>query len=436
MKPSICLVCLKAFDCDDLASEEDGNEKGIPPCGVPLLTRFIKFAENYLDLSSVTTQQLLLSGSDRKEAFCEKCELSVINPICQVYLELLSAQLRLSSELEHLGKLLDDSKVSGSDKLRVLNINALSNQLGIRSLSQLQGFRNSLAKKCVLKRKQALPIVLLTSRDEENDAGAMINELLAHDKMEKACTDPLTREPATVDNSLDLEQAVPTASGRTPIGTVIKIETFHQDSNPELNFENENDEEVNNSPSPRVQTEQELESVPVPVAENAETRINGILYNGHRCPNCSKVLKDEQQYQKHYRYYHIPMSCEACGSKVCNKELLLTHIRRQHKNRGSFRCEVCSTVYNSAFRLRDHMKRIHIKADQRLNCPHCDLTFRLKPIMKQHINAVHKPGKFPCPHCPESNSKVFTTTKYLSTHILQYHPQFRRSLQPRGRRSR
>ncbi|ODM87926.1 hypothetical protein Ocin01_18756 [Orchesella cincta] len=41
-----------------------------------------------------------MSSDDGSEVFCEKCELVLINPICQVYSQLLATQLRLSWELE------------------------------------------------------------------------------------------------------------------------------------------------------------------------------------------------------------------------------------------------------------------------------------------------------------------------------------------------
>jgi len=145
MKVCVCLVCLRTFDKkqDDLESSE----------GVPLLTKFLKIVENYLQVSTVLTRRLLgISGGGEGEEyiFCEKCELAVVNPICQVYLELLSAQLRLSWELGQLGNLLENSQQSTSDKLRMMNLNALANQLGLDNVFDVEEFRKLLAQKCKL----------------------------------------------------------------------------------------------------------------------------------------------------------------------------------------------------------------------------------------------------------------------------------------------
>ncbi|CAL8149263.1 unnamed protein product [Orchesella dallaii] len=403
MKLSVCLVCLKTFDRHFLLSEEDGVSSS-----VPLLTRFIKFAENYLNLSSVTTQQLLLSGSDRKEAFCEKCELSVINPICQVYLDLLSAQLRLSIELEQLGKLLDNSKVTGSDKLRVLNINALSNQLGVRSLSQLEGFRTSLAQKCLLKRKQSLPDVLLFPQFVEDETGRMGN---ANGLAREATDNNSFDVKLNTMNSFERQTGEAVESGRAPIEkTVIKLETFPQDSDPELIFEIENAEEIDYSPS------EPSELAVIPVAERAGTRVNGKYYNGYHCPKCSKVLRNEKWYQHHYRYFHLAISCNYCGKTFGNLKLLRVHFKRLHQNQGIYTCQLCSKDFETAMKLKVHKRKEHL----RYSCPHCEATFKLKYIMEEHVAKIHNPGSYTCPNCPE-DSKVFTNSKYLATHIRQKH---------------
>ncbi|CAL8149239.1 unnamed protein product [Orchesella dallaii] len=401
MKRSICLVCLKTFDGgDDLASPD----KEIPS-SVQLFTRFLKFAENYLELSSVTTQELLLSGGMRKDAFCERCEVSVINPICQVYLELLSAQLRLSSQLEQLGTLLDDSKVSCSDKLRVFNMNLVRNQLGfgIGSLPQLDGFRTSLAQKCHLKRKQALPNVVLSSRDCREQIDTIErNKSSFHQNVEeiKVEVNPLDLvEVEADDNALDLEpnnsssvrgrsgeeeSIEEEAIGTISVGSVIKFETLDDDADVGV---------IEELPSSGV----ELEGIPAALL--AMTRINGLIYKGHQCPNCSEVLKDEKEYQTHYRYHHI-----------------------HHQRAGIHPCQFCSRVCDTPSQLKQHVSKVHRHEKEPLRCPHCDASFKINVSLKQHIRALHQPGKFACPHCP--TSRVFTTNKYLRAHIKKHHPEF------------
>jgi len=140
MKVSICLVCLRATD-NEIEVESDTKKHE----GASLFTRFLKFAENYLQVRPIPKKQP--SEIEDGESFCEKCELEVISPICKLYLDLLSTQLRLSWELGNLGKLMENSQRSTSDKLRSMNLQVITALLGIGNLEQ---FRSLLAEKCKL----------------------------------------------------------------------------------------------------------------------------------------------------------------------------------------------------------------------------------------------------------------------------------------------
>jgi len=151
MKVRVCLVCPKAID-SDLLREKEEDDIGEKCENVSVLTRFLKFAEKYLQLSTAATKPLFrFNGGDKEgDHFCEKCELAIINPICQVYLELVSNQLRLSWELGQLGKLLENSQRLTSDNLRGMSMQALTNQLGMENVAQLEKFRSLLMEKCKL----------------------------------------------------------------------------------------------------------------------------------------------------------------------------------------------------------------------------------------------------------------------------------------------
>ncbi|CAL8149275.1 unnamed protein product [Orchesella dallaii] len=330
MKLSVCLVCLKTFDGEDLTSEEDGT-----PCGVPLLT----------------------------------------------------------------------------------------------SLSQLEGFRTSLAQKCHRKRKQALPNLLLTSQSQCGEVQTCMMELendesLFHHNLEsqKVEIDPLALEAANNDNalednlsSIERQNSEEEAPGRILIGSVMKVETLHQDSSPEPLFKNANDDDIEDSPSEL----RELEEIPV--AERAKTRIKGILYNGYRCPTCSKVLNSESQYHIHYRYHHQHVSCTACGKAFRGNKLLHIHVTRLHQQQGVFTCNMCSKVFNTAYRLDNHLSRMHPSKEQMNHCLQCEVSFRMEHNLKQHVDTIHSPEIYPCPHCP-TGAQRFSTSKYLSTHIKLRHP--------------
>jgi len=140
MKVQVCLICLGTID-----SEGEEEKNAINCEGVPLYTRFFRFVENYLKLS---TEQLLSMDKGGNTVFCEKCELAVISPICQLYLNLLTTQLRLAWELGQMEKLVTESQRSTPNELRSMNMKVLSSQLGIDNLEE---FRTMLTEKCKLR---------------------------------------------------------------------------------------------------------------------------------------------------------------------------------------------------------------------------------------------------------------------------------------------
>ncbi|ODM93327.1 hypothetical protein Ocin01_13357 [Orchesella cincta] len=188
MSDTVCLVCLKTVQ------SFDGESLQVDTTDTPILTKFLKFVENYLQISPTT--KIIPTGVD---TFCERCELAVVNPICQVYLELLSAQLRLSWELEQLGKLMKNAKCSTDKQSELENVQLLARQLGMDSVGQLEEFRNALARKCHVRRQEVLPDVVVGPRIKVEVASLTKveswyddhNDLEDHDSLESDDVDPL-----------------------------------------------------------------------------------------------------------------------------------------------------------------------------------------------------------------------------------------------------
>jgi len=152
MEIRVCLVCLNTFKSCSIDSEDSNEDVNGQ---VPLLTKFLKFVADHLQISNAGTKRLQSLNSEdvghcNNQIFCEKCELTHIQPILQHYLDFLRTQLRLSWELEQLGSLLTISRGNcfGSDNSKLVHVKLLAEQLGFDEVSHLEEFRNSLAKKC------------------------------------------------------------------------------------------------------------------------------------------------------------------------------------------------------------------------------------------------------------------------------------------------
>jgi len=133
-----------------LKTECSADGKTNEQVSTSLVTKLMKLVENYLHISSLLAKNLIKINAEAAgwSSFCKKCKLFVINPLCEIYLQFLSAQLRLSLQLRQLGSLIEASQSSMSNKLRLTNIKALASQLGIDNVAQLEEFRSTLAKKC------------------------------------------------------------------------------------------------------------------------------------------------------------------------------------------------------------------------------------------------------------------------------------------------
>jgi len=141
MELRVCFACLTTIE--SLANNTEEEKK----CGPSLLTRFLKFVQYYLQISPSTVAHTVENGD---QFFCEKCEVTAIQPICKIYLELISAQLRLSCELGQLGKLLENSQRSIIDKISLFHMQTLTNQLGMENVIDVEAFRTLLTQKCKL----------------------------------------------------------------------------------------------------------------------------------------------------------------------------------------------------------------------------------------------------------------------------------------------
>ncbi|ODM86604.1 hypothetical protein Ocin01_20078, partial [Orchesella cincta] len=274
MNVSSCILCFKTIDEVNSTSEESGE--------VPLLTKFLKFVQNYLQVDQLPSSEQLLGmcGGDGKELFCEKCELSVITPICQVYSQLLATQLRLSWELGQLEKLLVNSQ--SSTKL---------DSIGIINNKQLKNFRRSLTENCRLKRKEMMPQVVLqrltnlpTTRPALSQPVVKIeNELYEdHDNDDDGDFNALDVDSSNSLHSQGFENAT-SSDGSNQGGdlemdaenTTVKIEIV-QDS--QQFFAKSDDED----------DEKDLDPNCSPAVEKPKKRSSDSEQNQFHCPKCPK----------------------------------------------------------------------------------------------------------------------------------------------------
>lgn len=117
---------------------------------------------------------------------------------------------------------------------------------------------------------------------------------------------------------------------------------------------------------------------------------------------------------KHFNNY----SCEVCGTVFISLNLLKRH--QQIHESGSFPCEKCDKVFNSAEKRRMHTRGVHQKKFIR-RCPICPERFNSNYQRTKHLRIVHNQstGLFRCDTCGREYDLKYT----LLTHIRSVHLQ-------------
>ncbi|CAL8137030.1 unnamed protein product [Orchesella dallaii] len=411
MTVNVCLVCLNHFENEPSSISPEHIDNSL------LLKRFLKFAQNYLQISSDTDEYF--PTSLERESFCKKCELAVINPICQVYQEYLSTQLRLSWELGQLGKLLDNSKQStGSVESKFSKLKSLSLQLGIDGVSGMNEFRTLLTEKCKLKGKETLPFIpfqrcktpaktAAAVRSSENYVTNLAGEEMAtvpvshdenHVKIEVQSLyyhneddDDLFFEPSSLNatDPLHLHEDAgpvtdyPESCSTTEQGVELSVE--------QISIKNEicPDDEDNTDPDPRlVQTREEFDT------DNDTTFEMGLIQNPETsiCPYCQKSFP-----------------------RRANLNVHIAKVHPEQQYRGKT-CTICFREFPTRQKLQGHFRSVH--EGRRYSCSFCNASFKIKCHLKAHIASIHKPEPASCNLC----GKVLKNIKYLKEHMAAVHP--------------
>jgi len=126
MARDICFVCLSPI----LDLNDDGDEANKK--NVDLYKKFLQFTTDYLKIETAT--RFLEAVISARSSFCVSCK-QVVQNVCEYYLELVQAKLRLSTKLAQLGGLFEGSKSEDSPeqlKLMIENLKKLSDQLGVK----------------------------------------------------------------------------------------------------------------------------------------------------------------------------------------------------------------------------------------------------------------------------------------------------------------
>ncbi|KAF4078474.1 hypothetical protein AMELA_G00199520 [Ameiurus melas] len=146
--------------------------------------------------------------------------------------------------------------------------------------------------------------------------------------------------------------------------------------------------------------------------------------SSYQCQFCTAKFSSYFQLKSHMTQ-HKDEQVYRCVVKVCSQtfqklELFLEHIR-SHQEHLTYRCHLCTKVFQSLFELGLHQYSHSFSPQQNTRkdtayyrCNKCQSKYSTQEALEQHIlTASHN---FPCPHC----HKVFPCERYFRRHLLTH----------------
>ncbi|CAL8121498.1 unnamed protein product [Orchesella dallaii] len=388
MESVFCIVCLKR---KGLSSSTFSGGGGRGHGGEDKPNIFWKFARDYLQFSTVgqdhdafiddehyigdRVSELLDGDGDVKikKSFCTDCA-KVINSICQLYLELLGVQLRLSWKLGELGKLFESCNVAVS-----------SSSSSLSSSKQLDQVREQLITKCAQKAQEYSPRII-NSPDSAPDSVLPVPEIKTEPNADFMFYQPEEIPDVKISEENDQDDDDGVGSGIE--------DSYHPSSDEEL-------------PQAEKDSDSDWSSGDNDYSKNSKQ--SSTKKRKKRRPNSQTIKKNSKPVIKE--------------EDAINKEEDSVSKDEASSTSAPWDCELCGpTTTSLTLHLSWHEKKIEKKEHQ---CYFCYKTFALRQSLNRHVKVGHskKLSKERQFRCPEKNCSVqnFETVLQLNEHLAQTH---------------
>ncbi|XP_044729591.1 zinc finger protein OZF-like [Chrysoperla carnea] len=139
-----------------------------------------------------------------------------------------------------------------------------------------------------------------------------------------------------------------------------------------------------------------------------------------KCATCVIECPSVENLRKHFTDEHKQKpvySCTECGKTYDVFTTFKKHVKK-HRNKYSFKCEICSRYFNQPYLLKNHMRSCHSN-DRNYTCPKCGKTYKTSDYLQKHLK-FHEPDlkpQFECEICNKKLSSKASLTYHQKLHL-------------------
>lgn len=153
--------------------------------------------------------------------------------------------------------------------------------------------------------------------------------------------------------------------------------------------------------------------------EHLTTHLDRTPYTCSECKMETVVVKSVRSLNYHMKMHAQPMKCQYCDRRYCDERSRDYHVKTYHLGESApcpSTCNECGKVCKSISALKAHER------DHRLNlqCEHCEKIFHRRSKLKDHIARVHeKAQKYECSLCKRVVHSLDSYNSHLKMHMSE-----------------
>ncbi|KAF9812370.1 hypothetical protein SFRURICE_005481 [Spodoptera frugiperda] len=149
-----------------------------------------------------------------------------------------------------------------------------------------------------------------------------------------------------------------------------------------------------------------------------------VLRKGHekgtfKCNLCSKVFDTLQKKYSHeknvHKHAHLVYKCGFCNLKFSNYDVRKKHLIKVHGVQSKIKCQACDKSYDTVNALAIHTRRDHLM-ERPHKCMQCDMKFFSSRELSHHMVKHTGVKEFQCAICCKSYGRKKTLAEHMKIH--------------------